>query len=220
MRAVNVSGPEEANREMENNPNAIFFYRHDRGMLELHGYPCVISHAKATYLKNSMAFGFQKNSPYRKLFSYFLLKMRQSGQIDKLLSMHETQLYTMKTEHEACHETSHFFQTCLPNEPNCVPSITLKTVWTALLILSLGVLFGAIVVLFEWLDYHGYLNKLKSDLNNAPNYHLLRQRRNLNICFAAFITFTILLVVLLYYYTFMQDVSYGQLNILHSNGAL
>ena len=202
---------------MENNPNAIFFSIAKKRMLELHGYPCVITNADTTYFKNSLAFSFQKNSPYRKLFSYFLLAMRQSGQIDKLYNMHVSKISTMKIEHEVCrNKTSSFFKTCGPNEPNCVPAITLETVWTALLILSFGVLLGAIVLLLEWLDYHGYLNKCKRDRHNISNAHSLGKRSILTLYCVTFITFIILLFVLLFYYLGKGKISYGELSTLHS----
>ena len=169
-------------------------------------------------METTVAFSFQKHSPYRKLFSYFLLKMRQSGQIDKLYTMHENQVYTMKLEHETCarHKTSTFFKECRPNEPNCVPAIAKETVWSSSIILSFGVLFGAIVVLLEWLDYHEYINKFKTHRHNISNDDSFGKRGKLTICSVAFISITTFLVLLLLYYLSIGEVFYGQLNLLPS----
>ena len=201
MRSVDNS--KEANDAMENNPNAIFFQTHDAGQLELQGYPCVITTADPTYLKNFVAFSFQKNSPYRKLFSYFLLAMKQSGQVERLYKMHETRIMTMKHEHKKClKQPSSFFQSCLPNEPNCVPAITIQTVITALLIVTVGVLLGVMILLIEKLDYAGYLEFCSILKNNITKGHVLRDRGTLIILSIALLISFIIVLALLGYYVY------------------
>ena len=58
---------------MEKDDKAVFFNNRETE-LGLEGYPCLIRTAKFSYLKTPIAFAFQKNSPYTKLFSHFLMQ--------------------------------------------------------------------------------------------------------------------------------------------------
>ena len=214
-----MSTVQEANKAMERDPNAIFFHGVDNGHLDLHGYPCVITHATRQYLKNSMAFSFQKNSPYKKLFSYFLLAMRQSGQIERLYIKHETYLNTLKTEHESCQrKKTSFFKKCLPNEPNCVPAIRLETVWTSLLVLLLGVLFGFVVSLFEWLDYHNYIGDFKSFMNNTFSLYHLGRNHIIRLYSIIFVLSLVSSFVIFIYNHIKSNISYGNQNVWENEG--
>ena len=199
---------------METDANAIFFHGLDNGHLELDGYPCVITHAKTAYLKNSIAFSFQKNSPYRKLFSYHLLAMRQSGQIERLHTKHETYLTTRKTEHEQCRKTkSSFFPKCLPNEQNCVPAIKLETVWTSLLVLLVGALAGFGITIFEWIEHHGYIRSLKCAANNIFNSQALQRNHIITVYLFIFIISIILVAAIFLYHHIESRILYGDYEV-------
>ena len=207
-----------ANKAMEADANAIFFHGLDNGHLELHGYPCAITHAKTSYLKNSIAFSFQKNSPYRKLFSYHLLGMRQSGQIERLHIKHETYLTTIKTEHEKCLKTkSSFFPKCQPNEQNCVPAIKLETVWTSLLVLLVGSLAGFGITIFEWIEHHGYIRSLKYATNNILNSWPLQRRHIITSYSFVFIVSIILVAAILVYYYVKSKILHGDYEVWKKN---
>ena len=191
---------------MEGDPNVIFFHTHIAGELELRGYPCVLTYAPATYLHNSLAFSFPKNSPYRKLFSYYLLAMRQSGQIQRLYDMHTTRINTLKDEHEKCiKQPKTFFQTCRPNEPNCVPAINLKIVITALVIIIGGAIFSIFVAIIERMDHKDQFHFCKNIKNNiSPKYFLKKQCVLIIIAIILFIS-AIIVISLLAYYTIGQN---------------
>ena len=182
---------------MENDINAIFFHTMDSGKLELAGYPCVITYAKTPYLQNSIAFTFQKNSPYRKLFSYFLFEMKQSGQIERLYRKHSMKIMTMKSEHKECMVEHKFFQSCRPNEADCVPAVGLKTIITAVVMVASGVLLGVIVLIIEWMDYHGHFKFCKKLQNNKPLNYFQKKRGFLVIFFLVFIISLIIVSALL-----------------------
>ena len=203
---------------MEAEANNIFFHGLDNGHLELDGYPCVITHAKTAYLKNSIAFSFQKNSPYRKLFSYHLLGMRQSGQIERLHIYHETYLTTRKTEHEKCLKTkSSFFPNCLPNEQNCVPAIKLETVWTSLLVLLVGILAGFGITIFEWIEHHGHIRNLKYATNNIFNSQPLQRNHIITVYSFIFIVSIIIVAAIFVYYHIKSKILYGDYEVWKRN---
>ena len=203
---MNVTDVSTANDAMEDDPNVIYFQTHIAGELELKGYPCVLTNAPRTYLENSLAFSFPKNSPYRKLFSYFLLTMRQSGQIQRLYDMHTRRINTLKQVHKDCmKKPKTFFQTCRPNEPNCVPAINIKIVITALIIMIGGALFAILIAMIERMDYNNQLNVCTNLKNNIPTKYFMRKRGVL--VFSSTVLFISLIVVvsLLAYHTIASD---------------
>ena len=130
---------------MEHNPKAIFFNNRETE-IGLEGLPCLIRAAKRSYLKTSIAFAFQKNSPYTKMFSYFFLKMMESGQVSQMYRKHLNAVKSLKHRNDVC---SRKVNECLPNQSDCVPPVGIKTVCTAGLIAILGIIFGALTVIIE-----------------------------------------------------------------------
>ncbi len=49
------------------------------------GYPCQIGAASARYNENYVSFGFPKGSQFVSLFSAFILKLKQGGEVEKLI---------------------------------------------------------------------------------------------------------------------------------------
>ena len=194
QRAFHVSSIQDANENMESDRNTIFFHQLDVGQLGLDGYPCVITHAKWMYMKNAViGFPFQKNSPYQRMFSYFLLQMRESGHIDRLLTKHHTYLRSAKPKHEACQKKgTPFFQDCMANEPNCVPAIKIETVWTSLLVLLLGTVIGFFIVVIERMNISGLLSHIRCISNNMCRCQSLGRNHILIICSIIFVVFSIL----------------------------
>ena len=196
---------------MERDPKAVFFFDCDV-QLGLQGYPCVISNSKSSYLKTSLAFGFQKNSPYTKLFSYFILKMRQSGQIEKLYNMHVNEVRRLKPEHHACITRA---GECMPNQPNCVPPIGIKTVLTSGLIIVGGVLCGVFILLFERLyDAFDFKKGEKNNRTTDINDMRLKKTFFFAICIFTFLSFCMILIVLFLYYMFLENNYHGDLSML------
>ena len=176
------------------------------GELELKGYPCVLTYAPATYAENSLAFSFPKNSPYRKLFSYFLLAMRQTGQIQRLYDMHITRWNTLKQEHEKCmKKPKTFFQTCRPNEPNCVPAINLKIVITALVIIIGGSILSVLIMIIERIDNSNQFNHCSNLQNNIPQKCFMKQRGILILSSVVLFISVIIVFALLGQYTIGQN---------------
>ena len=136
---------DEARKIMEHNPKAIFFNNRETE-IGLEGLPCLIRAAKRSYLKTSIAFAFQKNSPYTKMFSYFFLKMMESGQVSQMYRKHLNTVKSLKHRNDVC---SRKVDECLPNQSDCVPPVGIKTVCTAGLIALLGIIFGAGTVIVE-----------------------------------------------------------------------
>ena len=191
---------------MEHNRNVIFFHTHDAGLLDLKGYPCVLTNAPTPYLDNSLGFSFPMNSPYRKLFSHFLLAMRQSGQIQRLYEKHTTLIKTSKQEHERCMKPKHtFFQTCRPNEPNCVPAIDLKIVITALIIAIVGAAFAILIALIERMEHNNQLNICSNLKNNMHTKYVLKKRGVLIITSSVLFISVVALSILLSYHTIGED---------------
>ena len=191
---------------MEEDSNVIFFNTHMSGELELKGYPCVLTYASTTYAENSLAFSFPKNSPYRKLFSYFLLAMRQTGQIQRLYDMHITRINTLKQEHEKCmKQPKSFFQKCRPNEPNCVPAINLKIVITALVIIIGGSILSVLIMIIERMDYKNQFNTCSIIKNNIPPKCFMKQRGVLILSSVVLFISVIIVFALLGHYTIGQN---------------
>ena len=169
---INVTDISKANEALEEVSNVIFFHSREPGELELKGYPCVVTKASMLYRPGYWAFTFPKNSPYRKLFSHFLLAMRQSGQIQRLYEKHITRIKTLKEEHEKCKkQPKAFFQTCRPNEPNCAPAINLKLVITALVIFIGGSIFSILIMIIERMEYKKQLSRSNNFKNNIPSQY-------------------------------------------------
>ena len=129
----------------------------------------------------------------------------------------KNELKTMKVEHEVCrNKTTKFFKECLPNEPNCVPAIPLKTVWTALLILAFGILFAAVAGLLEWMEYYGYMFKCKTYKHNSSNNHSSGRWIILTIYAIIFTLFTGLVVAFLFYFLAKGKITFGKLDVLNT----
>ena len=132
--------------------------------------------------------------------------MRQSGQIDELYKKHVSEILRLKP---ACKKKTS--SNCIQNDPTCVPAISLKTIWTALLILLFGVLCAAIMVLLEWLDAHGHLENLKC--TNTRNLG-----KNALLCIYAVIFMCAIIALLSLLAYFIQGKSsYGDLDILEAD---
>ena len=188
----------KANEAMEEDSNIIFFRPRVQGELQLKGYPCVITYPSMLYRQGYWAFPFPKNSPYRKLFSHYLLAMRQSGQIQRLHDMHITRIKSLKEKHEKCiKQPKTFFQTCRPNEPNCVPSIDLKHVITALGIFIGGSIFSVLIMIIERMDYKKQLSPCSNFKINSPSQYLMKKRRILIVSSILLFFLVIIVLVLL-----------------------
>ena len=145
-RFKSIFDPKEADEVLKKDNNAVFFYGREIGEFVLEGYPCKINAADNSYLKTSIAFGFQKNSPYRKFLSHFLLKMKQLDQIGRLHTMYKTQLMKMKSSHGECNNQSGNFSI-----------ITLENVISVFLIIMVGILLGVMILFIERMSHYGYL---------------------------------------------------------------
>ena len=111
----------------------------------------------------------------------------------------------MKSEHPDCLYEHTFFQSCRPNEADCVPAIGIRTIITAVVIVSCGALLGVIVLIIEWMDYHGHLQFCKKLRNNIPLYYFPKKRGILVIYFLIFIISLILVIALLAYHILGSD---------------
>ena len=136
------------------------------------------------------------------MFSHFLLAMRQSGQIRRLYDMHTTRMKTLKEEHEKCiKQPKTFFQTCRPNEPNCIPAINLKLVITALVIFMGGSIFSVLIMIIERMDYKNQLSRSSNFKNNIPSKYLMKKRNILVVSSIVLFFLVIIVFVLLAQYT-------------------
>ena len=195
---------------MEKDDKAVFFNNRETE-LGLEGYPCLIRTAKFSYLKTPIAFAFQKNSPYTKLFSHFLLKMRESGEVTAIYRKHLNALKDLKHRNDVCSRKS---KECMPGQSDCVPPIGIKTVCTAGLIVIVGIGLGVGVVTVEFsVDRK---NNIKYDGNsiNCEN----RQTRNSNqsviiMCVVFVVASSAFMMMLFGYVTFFVSHEQGDIDL-------
>lgn len=63
----------------------VFFGESESAKRNMEGYPCHIGVAAPHYNENYVSFAFPNGSPYVALFSAKILKLKQGGEVDKLL---------------------------------------------------------------------------------------------------------------------------------------
>ena len=173
---------------------------------------------KNVYLRSTLAFTFKKNSPYRKLFSYFLLAMRQFGEIDRLYNSHVREVIRQKPEHKQCKKTKTSpAPFCFAYETDCVAQIGFETIWTAFLILIIGLLLGLIIIVFECLDSLGHFNQMKDVIGKTSFKTWKYFGRHNTVIFMyifIFLLSIILLVSLYVYYQHYMSITHGDMNLL------
>ena len=196
---------------MEKDSKAIFFNNRETE-IGLEGLPCLIRAAKKSYLKSSIAFGFQKNSPYTKMFSHVFLKMMESGQVQQMYRKHLNAVKSLKHRNDIC---SRKVDECMPNQSDCVPPVGIMTVCSAGLVAIIGIVLGGCIVIGEiW-------HKRRKN-NEEPNSNLkleldtLRwKRRSIAMIFVVAVFLgSFILMSLISYVVFLVSHSEGNINLL------
>ena len=198
---------------MENDPKAIFFNNRETE-IGLEGLPCLIRAAKRSYLKSSIAFAFQKNSPYTKMFSYFFLKMMESGQVQQMYRKHLNAVKSLKHRNDICSRKS---DECLPNQSDCVPPVGIKTACTAGLIAFLGMVFGGFVVIAETCHKRRQRNdEFKSKLLIEDETLSWRKRSFITTSLLSVFLGSFLLLALISYVIFIVQREEGNVDLLYN----
>ncbi len=83
-------------------PKKVFFGESESGKRNMAGYPCQIRVAAPHYNENYVSFAFVKGSPYVSLFSNRILKLKQGGEVEKLLAK-----YMDSKSNVSCDESSY-----------------------------------------------------------------------------------------------------------------
>ena len=195
---------------MEKDDKAVFFNNRETE-LGLEGYPCLIRTAKFSYLKSPIALAFQKNSPYTKLFSHFLLKMRESGEVTAIYRKHLNALKDLKHRNDICSRKS---KECMPGRSDCVPPIGIKTVCTAGLIVVVGIGVGVGISTVEF--SMNRKNKIKYDGNyiNSENRPIRMNNQSVIVLCAIFMVASSAFMMLLFgYVTFLVSHEQGNMDL-------
>ena len=120
--------------------------------------------------------------------------------------MHITRMNTLKQEHEKCmKQPKTFFQTCRPNEPNCVPAINLKIVITALVIIIGGSILSVLIMIIERMDYNNQFHTCSNIKNNIPPKCFMKQQGVLILSSVVLFISVIIVFALLGHYTIGQN---------------
>ena len=90
-----------------------------------------------------------------------------------------------------------FFQTCRPNEPNCVPAIDLKLVITALVIFICGSIFSILIMIIERIDHKNQPSCCSNFKNNIPSQYSMKNHSILVFCSIVLLFLVIVVLVLL-----------------------
>jgi len=206
-----VQSLDEAKEIMGNEPKAVFLGPSE-GELGLEGYPCLIKRAKKSYLKSTVSFTFQKNSPYTKLFSYFLLKMMESGQIQEIYRKHISALKDLKHINDVCNRK---FTECVPGEPECVASIGIETVCTAVAVVIVGIALGIGIETVQFLLNNKYNTKDKGK-TIKPKSRCTKMSNSFIIttCTAFIICCSSFLIILFGYVMFNVSNEHGNMDLM------
>ena len=84
---------------LENN-HYVYFGPTVNTMINFDSVPCNVSTESSAYFEAQVAWALQKDSPYRQLFNYYLTKLKENGQLQKL----EVK-YISKAKQISCAET-------------------------------------------------------------------------------------------------------------------
>ena len=196
---------------MEKDSKAIFFNNRETE-IGLEGLPCLIRAAKKSYLKSSIAFGFQKNSPYTKMFSHVFLKMMESGQVQQMYRKHLNAVKSLKHRNDIC---SRKVDECMSNQSDCVPPVSIMTVCSAGLVAIIGIVLGGCIVIGE--IWH------KRRKNNEEPYSILKlefdtlrwKKRSIAMIFVVAVFLgSFILMSLISYVVFLVSHSEGNINLL------
>ena len=116
----------EANKRLFNDDNMVLFGESPSFDTTIADFRCNIVRPKVGYNRKDGAFGFQKESPFTKLFSHFIAKMMEKG------------LMTERVGNEKCEEGSNNFR-----------ALSYKDVILTFPILLLGCFFSMLYVTLE-----------------------------------------------------------------------
>ena len=195
---------------MEDEPKAIFFYKRE-AELGLEGYPCLIKRSKKSYIKGSIAFAFQKNSPYTKLFSHFLLKMRETGEVQALYRKHLTTLKHLKHRNDVCSRKS---SECMPGALDCVPSIGIETICSAVVVVIVGIALGVGIETVQFiLNGKHRRTHQENTMNTEMGCRRMSNLSVITICIAFIICSISFLIILLGYAMFIVSHEHGNMDL-------
>jgi len=206
-----VKGPDDAIKIMGNDPKAIFFTKRGNE-IGLEGYPCLVKRAKTSYLKSPISFAFQKNSPYTKLFSDFLLKMRESGEIHAIFRKHLNTIKHLKSRNDLCSRKSN---ECMPGEIDCVPSIGIETICSAGVVVIVGIALGVGIETVQFLSNRKYniIRKENMMINTERKCGRMTNLSVIIICIVFIVCSSLILIVLLVYAMLVVKHEHGNLNL-------
>ena len=205
-----VQSVDEAKAIMEKDNKAIFFNNRETE-LGLEGYPCLIRTAKFSYLKSPIAFAFQKNSPYTKLFSHFLLKMRESGEVTAIYRKHLNALKDLKHRNDVCSRKS---EECLPGRSDCVPPVGIKTVCTAGLIVMIGIGLGVGIAALEFsMNRTNHINYDGNCANGENGRKRIRNQYMIVTCVSFVVVSSAFMMMLFSYVMFYVSHEQGDMDL-------
>ena len=79
----------------------VYFGSEINSVVNMDAVPCNISTESENYFEVSIAWALQKNSPYRLLLNYQLTKIKEGGQISRLMDMYTSKYKTSCPEDPA-----------------------------------------------------------------------------------------------------------------------